>query len=160
MTRLWLGVGQRHQIEWKKIYTSSGRLTEKQHCYRHNIYRLRWSFKLFCQSLILISAHWEDVLTYISWAHAVPFDYIPPALIVLIKRFDPAASSEAHLPHLSVFAGNEESSPEANRVCNSIASVTAIFLLMLLSPWVSVHLMNGQLTLKRHQFNRWAINIC
>lgn len=56
----------------------------------------------------------------------MPFDYIPPALIVLIKRFDPAASSEAHLPHLSVFAGNEEASPEGNSVCHGTASVTAI----------------------------------
>lgn len=49
---------------------------------------VRWSLKLFssCQSWFLISAHLEDVLTYLGWAHAVPFDYKQPVLIVMIKR--------------------------------------------------------------------------
>ena len=83
---------------------------------------VRWSLKLFslCQSLFLISAHLEDVLTYLGRAHAVPFDYKQPVLIVMIKRdlthqCPSLNRARSHLARLSVTVcgGNEEASPEA-----------------------------------------------
>lgn len=97
---------------------------------------VRRSLKLFssCHSLLLISARLQDVLTQFGWAHAEPFDYKQPLLIVLIKRdlthrcpsLSPARS---HLATLStgVFGRNEEASPEAisESIITSTASATA-----------------------------------
>lgn len=83
---------------------------------------VRWGPKLFCscQSLFLISAHFEDVLTYIGWAHAVPFDYKQTgADCDDRKRLDPSVPFSHQSPFIprqlsvDVCGGNEEASPEA-----------------------------------------------
>ena len=75
-----------------------------------------------------------DVLTYLGCAHAVPFDYKQPVLIVMIKRdlthrcpsLNRARSQLASLS-VSVCGGNEEASTEAisESIITSVVSTTA-----------------------------------
>lgn len=94
---------------------------------------VRWSFKLLslCQSLFVISAHLEDVLTCFGWAHAVPFDYKQAELIVMIKRdlthrYPSLIRARSYLASLSVdvCGCNEEASLEP--ISQSVITATVL----------------------------------
>lgn len=81
------GHKQHGQVKTNSVYPETAKVKVAQLSVKSG-HAVRWSLQLFssCQSLLLISAHLEDVLTYFGWSPTGPFDYEQPVLIVMIKR--------------------------------------------------------------------------